>query len=278
MRKTKDTPSRSKDKPVVTKHDIAAGLSTLGIRRGDRLFAHSSLSAFGHVDGGAQAVCDALLDAVGPQGTAAVPTFTWGTNHDKEVVVFDVRHDVSEVGQIPETFRQRPDAIRSEHVCHSIAVIGPDAPEVIGDGVRPFAWGSGMYRLYELDFWYVFLGCGFGSCTALHTVEELMQVPYRHYRDFNGSTVIRADGSVVPAKSLEFLRHGPYDNDFPKMQAIFENQGILRTTTVGNARIVCAKTRDIVDAGVRLLEQDIGYLLSEQARRHLARHTAQQGD
>ena len=127
-----------------------------------------------------------------------------------------------------------------------------------------------MYRLYELDFWYVFLGCGFGCCTALHTVEELARVPYRYYRHFEGSTVIRADGTEVPARSVEFLRRSPYHNDFEKMEAVYRKEGLLRTMTVGNARIICAKAREIVDLGLRLMRDDIGCLLTEASRQYLA--------
>lgn len=258
-----------RQKPVVTKEAIAAGLRDLGIRRGDPLFVHSSLSAFGHVDGGAEAVCDGLIEAVGMEGTVAVPTFTWGKYHAKPIVTFDVRHDATENGAIPNALRLRPDAIRSDHVCHSVAAVGARAWDVMGDGVRPFAWGSSMYRLHELDFWYAFLGCGFNSCTALHTVEELMQAPYRRYRHFIGSQVIRADGSVLPSRAVEFLMERPFANDFGKMEAVYQEAGVLRVTHIGNARILLARTRDIIRIGVRLLREDIGYLLTEEARAYL---------
>ncbi|MCP4642223.1 MAG: AAC(3) family N-acetyltransferase [bacterium] len=261
-------------KPRVTSSDIVAGLRALGIHEGDRMFVHSSLSAFGHVDGGAEAVCDALVETVGPEGTVAVPTFTWGKNHGAEFVEFDVRNDPTEDGKIPETFRQRPNAIRSDHVCHSVAAIGADAAQVMGDGVHPFAWGSSMYRTYEMDFWYVMLGCGFGSCTALHTVEELAQAPYRHYRHFQGSTVIRADGTRVPSRAVEFLKIPPYDYDFAKMGPVFEKRGILRTTTVGNATIINAKARDIIDIGLELIKADPAVFLTDASREYFAKRVA----
>jgi len=270
MVKAGTSADRAGSLPRVAQSDIRSGLYALGIRPGDRVFVHSSLSAFGNVEGGAEAACDALVEAVGPDGTVAVPAFTWGGYHDRETVVFDVRNDPCEVGVVPETFRRRFEAVRSEHVCHSIAAIGADAQDVMGDGVRPFAEGSSMYRLYELDFWYLFLGCGFGCCTALHTVEELAQVPYRYYRHFEGSTVVRADGSVVPARSVEFLRRSPYHNDFGKMKAAYQEAGVLQAGAVGNARILCAKMRDIVDVGLRLIREDPGCLLTEDSRGYLA--------
>ncbi|HOZ49136.1 MAG TPA: AAC(3) family N-acetyltransferase [Candidatus Hydrogenedentes bacterium] len=257
------------EKPKVTAADIAGGLERLGIRPGDGLFAHSSLSSFGYVCGGAEAVVDGMLQAVGAKGTVAVPTFTWDAFHDRVVVTFDVRHTPTELGRVPEALRRRSGALRSEHVCHSIAALGPLASRVMGEGVRPFAQGSSMYTLYELDFRYVFLGCGFESCTALHMAEELEQVPYRYYRHFQGSTVIRMDGSCVAARSIEFLRRTPYRNDLGQMEGILASRGLLREARVGQARLLCAKTRAIVDTAIEGLRGDIGYLLDAESRRYL---------
>lgn len=40
-------------------------------------------------------------------------------------IVFDLARESvkEEVGIIPETFRQRPEAIRSTHICHSVTAI-----------------------------------------------------------------------------------------------------------------------------------------------------------
>ncbi len=56
------------------------------------MLVHSSLSKFGHVEGGAPTVIRALLSAVGPEGTVLVPTLT-GTQKDgpKHPPRFDVR-------------------------------------------------------------------------------------------------------------------------------------------------------------------------------------------
>ncbi|MFO7975397.1 MAG: AAC(3) family N-acetyltransferase [Candidatus Hydrogenedentota bacterium] len=266
MRKDRKSKPGQDTTPRVTQDDILRGLQELGVRRGELVYVHSSLSAFGYVDGGADAVIDALLAAVGPEGTVAVPTFTWERNHAKSVVEFDVANDPSEVGRITEVFRQRPEAIRNEHVCHSTAAIGPATEVIMGGSVHPFAYDASLYRCYELDSWYIFLGCGFSSGTALHTVEEMMQVPYRYYRGFEGSTVIRPDGTRVPAVSVEFLRQDGYRNDFAKMDAVFQADGILRHTHVGNATLTAARIRDVINGSVKYLEDDICYLLDQQSR------------
>ena len=63
------------DKGVhVTRGDVDAAARAMGIVAGDTVILHSSLSSMGTVGGGADAVIDGFLDAVGPAGTVAVPT------------------------------------------------------------------------------------------------------------------------------------------------------------------------------------------------------------
>src|SRR5262245_3659483 len=54
---------------LVTYHDIVLGLQHLGVMRGATVEVHSSLSAFGWVEGGATTVIQALVDVLSPDGT-----------------------------------------------------------------------------------------------------------------------------------------------------------------------------------------------------------------
>ena len=69
----------------VTRASLAADLGRLGVRPGSVLLVHSSLSALGWVCGGAQALVEALLDALGPDGTLVVPTHTSGNSEPSRV-------------------------------------------------------------------------------------------------------------------------------------------------------------------------------------------------
>jgi len=260
--------SDMQDRAHVTGAAIRRGLTDVGLSLGDIVLVHSSLSAFGHVAGGADTVIDALLETVGPEGTVVVPTFTWGPFHDAEKVVLDLLNTSvkAEVGIIPETFRRRPEAKRSTHICHSVAAIGPHTDRVMGEGISSFGAGSTFHRLYQLDAWCLFLGATFRACTELHAVEEYMQVPYRYYRDFSGSTVILADGSEIPSQSVEFLRYPDYHNDFAKMKQILAGHGVLKVTCIGAAEVINVRIRDIFDITVAYMSEDIGFLLTEASR------------
>ena len=254
--------------PRVTGQDILAGLRDVGLGAGDVVMVHSSLSGLGYVAGGAGTVIDALLEAVGAQGTVVVPTFTWERYHQRHGFTFDVAGAsvVDEVGLIPETFRQRPAAVRSRHVCHSVAAIGPDARLVMGAGVRSFGPGSSFDALYQLDAWVLLLGVGFTACTALHMVEEYRQVPYRSYRDFGDCQILLPDGTTEPSRAVEYLKHEGYQNDFGKMDAVLARAGVLRTGRIGAAEVTGVRIRDLFDVTMTLLRDDVGFLLTRESQ------------
>ena len=63
---------------LVTVPTIIDGLSDLGVCDGATLLVHCSMSSFGHIEGGAQSVVEALIAAVGLSGTLVMPTLTHG--------------------------------------------------------------------------------------------------------------------------------------------------------------------------------------------------------
>jgi len=92
------------------------------------------LRSFGPVDGGANAVIDGLLEALGPEGTLLVPTLTGhrGLSPENSPHI-DLRTAPCWTGTIPETLRQRPGAVRSVHPTHSCAAIGQRAAALTRD-------------------------------------------------------------------------------------------------------------------------------------------------
>ena len=57
------------DRKIVLKQNILDALSAVGMRVGQTVMVHCSLSALGYVCGGSQSVIEALLQAVGETGT-----------------------------------------------------------------------------------------------------------------------------------------------------------------------------------------------------------------
>ncbi len=250
---------------AVTQAEIEKGLKAAGLECGDSAIVHSSLRSFGQVEGGADAVIDALLEVLGPSGNLVMPTFTWDTFHNRTSGIFDVVNTPSETGKITEVFRKRDGVLRSSHICHSVAACGPLAAEMLGDGISGIGRGSPFDALYRRNGWVLLLGVGMSSCTALHTAEEYKGVSYRYYRDFSGCQVRHADGSLKPCACTEFLRKEGFVNDFGKMDRVFAEMGILRTAKVGNAVITNVRIRELIDRTLELLGKDESFLLAKPA-------------
>ncbi len=62
---------------LVIPDDIKIALKEVGVKKGQAVMVHTSLSSLGYVCGGAQSVIEALLESVGEEGTIMMPTQSW---------------------------------------------------------------------------------------------------------------------------------------------------------------------------------------------------------
>ncbi len=259
----------------VTVEDVAAGVRGLGVEPGDVVMFHSSLKSMGHVIGGANAVIDGFLQAVGPEGTVAVPTLWWNGTQDPSE--WDCDRSPSYPGLITETFRQRPDSLRSNNPTHSISAIGPRAAELTARhgewGLRPclfgdtaFAEASPWERLYQWDAHYCFLGVDFTYNTMGHycqcvLLEWALQQAAPDRRDAlearlsRWSTILeyyreRQSGS---GRTVELMWPG---FNFKAMGEHLAGLGLVRFSTIGAATLRGIRSRGMVDTILTTLKAD----------------------
>jgi aminoglycoside 3-N-acetyltransferase len=159
---------------------IVADAAALGVRHGGVLLVHSSLRSLGKPEGGAEAVVQGLLAALGPDGTLLMPALSYETVTAISPE-FDVRHTPSCVGALTEYFRCRPGTIRSVHPTHSVCGTGPRASLLLGSHAQdttPCGPHSPFRLLPAYDGQILLLGCGLLPNTSMHAVEELIVPPY----------------------------------------------------------------------------------------------------
>lgn len=257
---------------AVTGAEIAVGLARLGVDEGDVLLVHSSLSRFGYVEGGADAVIDALLEAVGSHGTVMVPTHTWDRIGD-DTPVFDVRETPCCVGRVPETFRRRPEALRGLHPTHSCAAIGPLREELLRDHetqVTPCGSKSPYQRLMNCGApgdgrgrgRIVFLGVDLRVNTSFHALEEIAGVPWLFDR-FEMLYTVDYEGRrrAVPSRrhSAEMAR------DFEKMEPVVLQEGVLVKGQIGQAQVRVVDAAGMERVVAPMLARDPFLLLAPAA-------------
>lgn len=251
----------------VTKQMIVDDLRKLGLKDGDAVLVHSSLSRIGYVEGGAETVIDALIEAVGDTGTVLVPTLTGSEKLSAEnPPVFDVRTTPCWTGTIPETFRKRPNAIRSLHPTHSVAAIGAQAVELTEGGEKatmPCCYNTPYERLIHMDNGRILmLGCGLGCCTTLHCIEELAGVPDRLLDGVAAGTVYDYDGNKITVNTrLHF--YGPALN-YPVMNDSYISEGIMVAGKIGEADSLLIKAKEMAEYTLEALKYDIRLLFAKE--------------
>ena len=243
---------------------IAEGLLRLEIRQGDTLLIHSSLSSFGPVAGGAEAVIDALLRSVGEEGTVVFPTFT--NSFPGQNPPYHPLRTRSLVGIIPEFARFREGAIRSRHPSHSMVALGPKAQEITGrhqPSDSPCGPTSPFRVLYELDGRIVFLGCGLTPNTSLHAVEDWCCLPYLTDRTTQAVLVDMDNNQARISFPNEPGGHRGFYVDDPKIEKAFRREGILCETQIGRASAQRIGMRDLVRVTVNALTDAPDILLCD---------------
>ena len=178
----------------ITGRMLSDDLRRLGARQGDCVMLHSSLSSLGWVDGGAETVVEALLEAMGPEGTLVTPAFTQGAWYE-HLAMPDCRDCCprefcpsqwpSHEGAIPDAARKLPQRLRGCHPTHSWVANGRRAAELVRDqqhSPTPCGRGNPFEKLVELDGCIITLGVGVNSITQWHYFEDILEVPYMgHY-------------------------------------------------------------------------------------------------
>ena len=150
------------------------------------VIVHASLKAFGHVEGGAEAVVEALVRSF-PAVLAPVftykPMVTPGVGPEKNGIVYGSRQDANRMaeffapdmpadplmGIIPETLRLRPNAGRSGHPILSFAGIHADAfldAQTLAEPLGPLG------ALEKAGGWVLLLGVNHTVNTSIHYAEK----------------------------------------------------------------------------------------------------------
>jgi len=271
---------QSQTQPKITKERIINDLDRLGVKHGDVVFAHSSLRSVGFVEGGAETVIDALMDAVGREGTLAMPCFSIvGSMQDSldKGAVFDVAKTPSTVGAISEAFRSRGGVARSLHPTHSVCACGPKA-EFIADGHEKagtiFGPETPLYKIMEINGWILGLGVDFGPVTFVHVIEDtLKNFPLKIYSDkiYNAKIIgydkkikhikLRAHDQET-AKSRIDKNSGIWIRNFLKNH--LKEKGMLKTGRVGMAECWMVKSADLFNEQKKLLEKGITVYMTER--------------
>lgn len=156
----------------------------MGIKPDDVIKIHSSMKKIGATEGGADTVLDVFCDYLGESGLLVLPAHTWGTVKDYNYI-YNPDTTPSNLGLLPNLFRQRKGVYRSIHPTHSVCAFGKNAKEFVS-GTYPqitlCAKNSCYGKLYDSGARVLLIGVTLTSNTFFHYIEEYREeVPPVHY-------------------------------------------------------------------------------------------------
>jgi len=250
----------------VTYAEIIDGLR--GLELGEVPVAvHASLSSFGHVDGGASTVIDALT---GVYPTVLVPTYSSlgttlppegdrpgrngidyarfaellpvGEHPPFDPESFGPQSQIDEgMGIVPLALLAKEGAHRSGHPFMSWAAYGRDAVRFVADHAASDPMGV-MRKLNDTEGWTLLLGVGLDRCSAIHFGEELA----------GRQTFIRwvrlADGTV------QRVRTAGCSTGFPRLQLRVDR--LARRTKIGDCEVTAYAVNELVAIVAQALDGD----------------------
>lgn len=250
-----------------TLDNLIRDLRRLGVKQGETLLVHCSMSKLGWVSGGAETIVRALLGAVGETGTLVMPSQSsqlsdparwrapavpsdWVDIIRATLPAFDpMTTPTRDMGTVAELFRTWPDARRSLHPTCSFSALGREAEAVTARQPldEPFGAEGPLGYLYRSAARILLLGADFDACTAFHMAEQKAwpSLP----RIAQGSPLV-VDGQ---RRWVSFdIATGDADR-FPALGEELVRQGLVQTGLVGSAGCHLMPMTATVDAAAGIL-------------------------
>ncbi|MCD0443216.1 aminoglycoside 3-N-acetyltransferase [Glycomyces sp. A-F 0318] len=178
---------------MLTRSSLAEDLRRIGLARGDAVMAHAAFSRVGTVLGGPDALVDAVLDAVGPDGTLLsyqdweLGADVWDEDGRVPAALRDhvppydpaTARPARDHGVLAAVIGTRIGVRRSGNPGAAVAALGARAEAFTADHPLDFGYGEGspFARLAAAGGRVLMVGAPLDTMTILHHAEHLADLP-----------------------------------------------------------------------------------------------------
>ena len=260
IRKTRNIKLKSQKK--ITKEDFKHELKKTGLKKGDSVIVHSSLSRIGFLQNGADTLIDAFLEVIGKGGLLVMPAFS-ALNYDesKKMYVFDVKKTPAYTGTVPETLRKRKNVFRSISPTHSLIAYGKKA-KWFAEGHEkcdnPYGKEGTFYKLMELDAKIFLIGVDQLANSSIHIVEDsFKKFPFKVWTEKSKVLVILQNGSQKTIYARWHLPNLYKIRDNNMLEKPFLREGLMKVFPFFNTEMRVIKVRDVKNCMERLARKNI---------------------
>lgn len=227
--------------------EVADQLRALGVRAGGVLLVHTSFRALRPIEDGPLGLIASLQDALGPDGTLVMPSWT-----GDDELPFDpaTTPAAGDLGATADLFWRLPGVMRSDHL-QAFAAIGPRAEAVVKTPLPlpPHVPDSPVGRVHGLAGQVLLLGVGHEADTSLHLAELIAEVPYGVPRH----CMVLQDGKRV---RIDYLENDHCCRRFALADDWLRARGLQSEGPVGHGTARLARARDIVDLAVDAMHRE----------------------
>jgi aminoglycoside 3-N-acetyltransferase len=235
-------------------------LRDIGVKEGDVVLVHSSLSSLGYVPGGASSVLEGLHQTVGEKGTLLLPALSYETV-TPENPYFDVLRTPSNVGAIPEYFRKNIAQKRSMNPTHSVSGLGRFAHELLSEHSlddTPCGEHSPFQKLPKYNGKILFMGCGLSPNTSMHAIEEHVNPPYL-FGEYYTYRMLDENGNESMMKCRSHGFKG-WKQRYDRMESLL-NENQMHTGEVLGAKVYLMDAGALWEKALPILKQDPLYFV-----------------
>lgn len=195
----------------ITKEGIIDTLYNVGLEKGDTVFVHSNIAAFGTTENFSRKEAlnlfyEAFMEVLGSEGTLCVPAYFY------EYARFGIPYDISlspvskELGVFPIFINSLPERKRSCNPLAAVAAVGKNADYICEIKNRHnYGEDSAFNRLHKLNAKIVMLGTTINSVTFCHYIEYHVGVPHMYNKIYN--IPILNNGNVIFDWSISSVRY-----------------------------------------------------------------------
>ena len=226
----------------LTASDVEKELRALGVQAGMALEVHCSLSSFGHIEGGADALIDALIRVVGADGAVVMPSFCLSpelplAEEDRalgivtKIRILSEEEERSAMGIVADTFRQRPDVVTGSGTFR-VSAWGRDAQAYAASGFGRVIEGGGYALLLGVDIYRL---------SAMHHVEDVLPDEIRG--KFRPSEEARAR---YPEGQWMIQAWTPEAKPWYVIQEEAYAKGMITDALIGDARCMLFQVKPVV--------------------------------
>jgi len=249
---------------MIDKDTLVQQLREAGVVRGDLLNLKVSMGSLGYVIGGAKTLVDALLEAVGPEGTIEAQAFVRGYPlplSDKDAREVSDRWTPSYAGALVNAMLWHPGAVCSTHPIQRFVLIGAQA-EALARMHTPESFAYDVLR--------VMARCE-GKTLKIGTDEKVHGVGTTHVAVYLAGlkrlTDVRLgvnyyDGQDGTIKLFERDWPTQCPRMFVKVAALWE-QAVLKRSMVGDANVAVYDMEAALSCEVAAMQSDPSIILCD---------------